>query len=474
MPSHHPLSTWYRYFRPHMAQTLHLSLPVMVGQLGFVLMGVTDTLMVGQLGKVYLSASSLANGFYFILTIFGMGITFAIAPLVSEMNGAGKKADAGEYLRQGMWVTVAFGVLIMLLSLLSAELLAHPRLNQPVEEVPYARSYLRIVSVSVIPMLVFLAFKGFADGLGYTRPGMVFTLIGLVVNGTANLLLIFGLLGFPELKLDGAAYATLGARTFMAVGMGIFVLQAGLFKDFKLRTGWLTFRWGPARKVLALGIPSGLQYFFEVGAFMGAVVMIGWLGTAPRAAHQAVLTLASVTYMVATGIASGGSIRVAHFMGARQYGKVQAAGWTAVWLTLGFMTLAAVVFLLGKDLIPSLIVPDADVVAMASGLMLIAAVFQIFDGVQAVGIANLRGVQDVWIPTLIAFVSYWLISLPVGYVFGFPLDQGVIGVWYGFVAGLFTAAAALTFRFHRLTGRWIRESRPSGPPVEQPVTGTVA
>ncbi len=452
------IDKWYRYFRAHFRATLRLSLPVIIGQLGFVLMGVTDTLMIGRVGEVYLSAAALANGVYLILTILGMGITFAIAPLVSEANGAGEPEKAGDFLKQGTWVTLAASLFIAVLCWISADFLGHPSLNQPVADVPFAKSYLQIISFSGIPMLIFLVFKSYSDGMLNTRPAMIITLIALGMNVALNGLLIYGWLGFPALKLDGAAIATAFSRIFMMVAMVVYVLGNKRFAVNRLTSGWWTLKPALMQKILSIGVPSGIQYFFEIGAFMGGMVMIGWLGTSPRAAHQAVMTLASVTYMVVSGLAAGGSIRVADFLGKKSFRDLKMAGVSAIILTVVFMALTSVLLLLGRYAIPGLFVKEQEVIDIAARLMIIAAVFQIFDGVQAVGIANLRGIQDVWIPTLIAFVSYWIVALPVGYIFGFSLHQGVVGVWYGYIAGLALASVLLTSRFIVLSNRWIGSS----------------
>ncbi len=414
-------------------------------------MGVIDNLMIGQLGYVELSASALANGNFFILTVIGMGISFAISPLVAEAAAAGDEARVGQYLRQGVWIALLAGTVLGALVWVSADVL--PYMDQPVQDIALADSYLRILSFTVIPLMLFLVFKQFVDGLSHTMPAMVITLLGLGFNILANWVLIYGHWGFPRLELDGAGYGTLASRVFMMVLMIAYVLDPRRFGSYSLGQGW--FRWNGQviRKILSIGVPSGMQYFFEVGAFTGAAIMVGWLvdGSVFRAAHQIVIQLAALTYMLVSGLAAGSAIRVGNGLGKRNIVEVRLAGMSGIYLGAAFMVLAALSFVIGRNFFPGLFVSDPRVLESAAGLMIIAAFFQLFDGIQAVGVGILRGIQDVRIPTLVTFVVYWVISLPVGYFLGFTLGWGVDGIWYSFVLSLLLASVVLTGRFWYLT-----------------------
>lgn len=443
--------TYRQHYQQHFRETLRLSIPVIIGQLGHVLMGFIDNLMIGDVGPVHLSAASLANGIFFILTVIGIGITFAITPLIAEADSAQEHDRVGEYLRQGVWVGIGVSILIALAMYASADLLY--LLDQPEEDVRMAYSYLHILSVSVIPMILFLVYKQFTDGLSLTRPAMFITLLGLGFNTLANWLLICGHWGFPGLELDGAGYGTLASRVFMMLLMIGYVLNAKRFQRYKVRMNWREFHPRVIRKILEIGLPSGLQYFFEVGAFVGAAVLIGWMenGSANRAAHQIAINFASISYMIVTGISAGATIRVGNALGRKDRVAVRRSGMAGIYLGGIFMLFSAAVFVWGKDSLPRLFIEDPYVLDLAAKLMIIGAFFQLFDGIQAVALGVLRGIQDVRVPTVITFVAYWGIALPLGYLLGFPLELGVEGLWYSLVVSLLFAAVMLTGRFLLLT-----------------------
>lgn len=426
-----------------------LSLPVMIGQLGVVLMGVLDNMMVGWLSYEHLSACSLANSIYFIVVVIAMGITNAVSPLVAEADASGQPTRCAMFLRQGLWVGLASSIATMVLLELAIYVL--PFLGQPEQDVEMARDYLRLLYLSALPMVLFLTYKQYTDGLSRTRVAMIATMAGLVFNAAANWLLIFGYGGFPRWELNGAGVATLLSRIFMLALLAFYVHRGKLWNFPALPPG----SWRPHKatilRLLRLGLPSGFQLFFEVGAFSGAVIMIGWLGAAPRSAHQIVLNMSTVTYMVVTGIATGATIRVGNARGRQNMAEAREAGYAGIWLGGLFMACSAIVFLLGRDILPAFYNNHPDVLSLTSGLMIMAGIFQIFDGVQAVGLGVLRGLQDVFIPMIMAFVCYWLVALPLGYVTGFILGWGVVGVWLGLVISLGMAAVAFVWRFTRLT-----------------------
>jgi MATE family multidrug resistance protein len=445
------LSIFWRVYRRHFQETISLSIPVIIGQLGFVLMGVIDNMMIGQLTYVHLSAGALANGNFFIIAVLGMGISFAISPLVAEAAAKENHLQTAQYLKQGSWIGLLTGIVLGTLIWFSADLF--PYMNQPEEDVVLADSYLRILSFTMMPLMIFLVFKQFVDGLSHTVPAMVITLLGLSFNVLANWLLIYGNWGFPRLELDGAGYGTLSSRIFMMVLMIAYVFRNQRFRIYDLGRGWWRWNLQIMRKILSIGVPSGFQYFFEVGAFTGAAIMVGWLvdGSLYRAAHQIVIQLASLTYMLVSGLAAGAAIRVGNSLGKKDRRQMRLAGMSGIYLGAAFMLLAALSFVVGRELLPALFVEDEKVLTVAANLMIIAAFFQLFDGIQAVGVSVLRGLQDVRIPTLVTFVVYWVISLPLGYVFGFILDWGVEGIWYSFVVSLLLASVVLTSRFWRMT-----------------------
>lgn len=432
--------------KKHIASTFQLAYPVMIGQLGIIMMGVVDSLMVGRIGAAPLAAASLGNGMAFIIMIIGIGLSYAVTPLVAIAVGAGKFEDCGIYFRQALLVNSVASIIIAILIFFAADLLQY--FDQPEEVQVLATSYMKIIGLSSIPLLLYQSYKQFIEGLSVMRPAMIITLIANLVNAFANWLLIYGNLGFPRLELDGAGWATFISRLFMTITLMLFVMNNSFFKKYDVTFHYRSINWPMIKKILSLGLPSGMQYFFEVGAFSFAVIMVGWLGTKQLAAHQIALNLASISFMVVLGISVAGSIRVGNAVGMKDIAETRRAGFTAWLLGASVMSAAGIIFIVFRNYLPTLYVNDEVVISYASSLLIIAALFQISDGTQAVGIGILRGLTDVKIPTAITFIAYWIVGLPVGYLLGFTFDLGVQGVWIGLLMGLTTSAILLTLRFN--------------------------
>ena len=433
-------------YREHIKRTIKLSYPVIIGQLGFIMMGVVDSLMVGVLGPVPLAAASLGNSLTLLIFIVGIGVSFAVTPLVAIAVGAKKFTECGIYFRQSLLVNITFGFILMSVTLLCSELIIY--FDQPVEVMTITKSYTKILGLSAIPMMLFQTYKQFIEGLSVMKPAMIITILANVVNAFTNWILIFGNLGFPALGLDGAGWATFSSRLFMAAGLMIYVMHKQFFKQYDVSFHFKNINIPVIKKILSLGLPSGIQYFFEVGAFAFAVLMIGWLGTNQLAAHQIAINLASISFMVVLGLSTAGGIRVGNAVGEQNIKGVRQAGFTTIILAVCFMAISGIVFIVFRNLLPMLYIDDETVISIASSLLVIAALFQLSDGVQAVGIGILRGLTDVKIPTSITFIAYWIVGLPTGYLLGFILGYDVEGVWVGLLAGLTTSAVLLTLRFN--------------------------
>jgi len=434
------------HIKRHIASTFQLAYPVIIGQLGIIMMGVVDSLMVGKLGAAPLAAASLGNGMAFIIMIIGIGVSYAVTPLVAIAVGAGKMEDCGVYFRQSLLVNSVFSIIIAIIIYFAADLIQY--LDQPEDVQIQAASYMKIIGLSAVPLLLFQSYKQFIEGLSVMRPAMIITLIANLVNAFTNWVLIFGNLGFPALELNGAGWATFASRIFMALLLMGFVMKNKFFKQYDVSFHYRSINLPVIKKILSLGLPSGFQYFFEVGAFAFAVVMVGWLGTAQLAAHQIALNLASISFMAVLGISVAGSIRVGNAVGMKDIAETRRAGFTASLLGASIMLIAGIIFILGRNFLPTLYVNDEIVISYASSLLIIAALFQLSDGTQAVGIGILRGLTDVKIPTAITFIAYWIVGLPVGYLLGFTFKLGVQGVWIGLLLGLTTSAILLTLRFN--------------------------
>ena len=432
--------------KKHIKSTLTLAYPVIIGQLGFIMMGVVDSIMVGKLGATPLAAASLANGLFIFILIVGIGISYAITPLVAISVGAEKHSEAGEIFHQALIIDLITGIILMLLVFACSDFLKY--MNQPAGVVRQAKSYMNILGFSIMPVMLFQTYKQFIEGLSFTRPAMVFSIIANIVNWFVNWILIFGNLGFPAMGLDGAGWATFFSRLFMGIGLMWFVMSSKEFSGYDVAFRFKKPVLKIIRKILALGLPSAFQYIFEVGAFSFAAVMIGWLGTKALAAHQIAINLASVSFMCALGISAAGAIRVGNAVGRDDVKEIRRAGFSAIILGQILMGSFGIIFIVFRNFLPTLYISDPNVISTASVLLIIAAIFQIADGTQAVGIGILRGLTDVKGPTLITFIAYWVIGLPIAYLLGFTYQMSVKGVWIGLLIGLTASATMLSFRFN--------------------------
>lgn len=432
--------------KTHIKNTFILAYPVIIGQLGFIMMGVVDSIMVGKLGAAPLAAASLGNHLMIVVIVVGIGTSMAVTPLVAISVGAKKYDECGIYFRQSLLVNMVLSCVLMIVVVIGAELIIY--FNQPASVSRYAISYTRILGFSAIPMMLFQTYKQFIEGLSVMRPAMVITLIANLVNAFINWILIYGNLGFPALGLDGAGWATFSSRIFMAITLLIFVMRYNYFKQYDVSFHFKSINLRIIKRILSIGLPSGFQYFFEVGAFSTAVIMVGWLGTTQLAAHQIAINLASISFMAVLGLSAAGSIRVGNAVGKQDISETRKAGFTAIFAGAAIMACSGIIFVIFRNFLPVLYVDDKSVITIASSLLIIAALFQLSDGTQAVGIGILRGLTDVKIPTAITFIAYWVVGLPVGYLLGFTFKLGVQGVWYGLLLGLTTSAVLLTLRFN--------------------------
>lgn len=428
-------------------KTLTLATPLIIGQLGHMLMGVVDSLMVGRLGAEPLAASSLVHGLFMLIIIIGYGVSLGVTPITAMTKGAGGLKECGVILRQGLLVNMTAGVVLTVVMFFAADLIRF--LNQPEGIVDQSISFMKILSCSVIPYMLFQSYRQFAEGLSVMRPAMIIMLSANLVNVLANWMFIYGNLGMPALGLNGAGIATTCSRLFMAACMIWFVMGSRSMKPYDPSLRFKGIDVTIIRKLLKIGLPAGFQWFFEISAFAGSAVIIGWLGTKELAAHQIALNLASVTYMFALGISSAASVRVATAVGTNQIPSTRIAGFSALLLGMVVMGCFGVVFVLFRNFLPTLYVADPEVIKLAGPLLIIAALFQISDGAQVIGLGALRGIADMKVPTIITMLAYWVVCLPLGYVLGFKFGLGVHGVWLGFVAGLTSVALLAAFRFNQ-------------------------
>ena len=435
-------------FRSHLNPTLSLAYPVVLSQLGHVLVNVVDSMVVGQTGKIPLAAVSLAVSVSTVVMVLGLGLTMGITPLVAAADGRQDVAANGRLLVNGVWLSAGAGLLLAALGFLVPALLPH--LGQPAAVVLLASPWVKVLFLSFFPLMIFQGFKQFAEGLGLTRQAMSLSIQANVVNAVLCYGLVFGKLGMPHLGMMGAAWATLVARVLMAILMAWYVLRAARLRPYR-EAAQANLRPDASglRRLLGLGAPIGVQMTFEMGAFSFSAIMIGWLGATQLAAHQIAINVASVTYMAASGIGAAATIRVGKFFGAHDGPRARQAGLMAYLLTLTFMSLMGLILVLVRNYLPYYYNNDPAVVAQAATLLLIAAAFQVSDGLQVVGLGALRGLEDVKVPSVVALLAYWVIALPLGYVLGFKLQWGAVGVWLGLLTGLTLVAGLLLLRFYR-------------------------
>ncbi len=430
--------------------TLLLAVPIILGQVSQMLMGVIDSLMIGQVGTVPLAASAFAGSVFGFFFVGGMGLCIPVAMLVSRAQGAGQPQECGVWLRHGLAVTfltsvVALGMMVGLCTQLG-------RLGQPPEVVAAAQPFFTLIAVSLIPAFVFQAFRQFAESLGRPWLPMVIMLGGVVLNVVLNWILIYGHLGAPVMGLAGAGVATLTARCAV-----LLVLWSCLKMDRSFRPNWPThwwgwMEWGRVKEVLSIGVPASGQLVCEVGAFTVAAWMMGRLGTVPLAAHQIALSCASMTFMFPLGLAMAAGMRVSQALGGGRKELVRPIGFGALGMACGVMGAFALVFWLAGPMIARGFVDDDVVVTLAAQLLGVAAIFQLFDGGQVVGSGLLRGLSDLKVPTLITFVAYWCVMLPTAYWWGVR-GGSPVGVWQALAFGLAGAALLLAWRFHWRTRR---------------------
>ncbi|WP_397300329.1 MATE family efflux transporter [Nonlabens ulvanivorans] len=427
-------------------KNLNIAYPIMAGQIAHLLVAFADNVMVGKLGDAQLAAVSLGNTLIFIALSIGIGFSFAITPLVAEADAKGDFQKVKSIFHNGVLVSTINGMILCVLLFLSEPILYY--LDQPEEVIILAIPYMRIVAISMIPLMIFQSFKQFADGLSKTVFAMQATIIANIVNIILNYLLIYGKFGFPRLEVEGAAYGTLVARILM-----VPVLMFLLSRKVELKRYFSTveaFSVGIFKKLLNLGFPTALQMFFEVSLFTAAIILSGVLGTKSQAANQIALNLSAMTFMVGVGLSVTATIRIGNQLGNGNILELKRIARSIFLLTLILDVIFAVIFYAFKDQLPWIYIQDIEVVNIASSLLIVAAFFQVSDGLQVVFLGALRGLQDVWIPSAICFIAYWLVGFPVSYYLGIVLDYGGQGIWIGLLLGLSVSSMLMYLRYRYL------------------------
>jgi len=436
----------------------------MLGMLGHTFVSFIDNIMVGQLGTAELAAVSLGNSFMFIAMSIGIGFSTAITPLIAEADSSDNLNQARSAYKSGLFLCTTLGIILFFGIYFSKPLMY--LMKQPKEVVELAIPYLDLVSFSLIPLVIFQAIKQFSDGMSMTKYPMYATLLANIVNIILNYFLIFGKFGFPEMGIVGAAYGTLASRFIMVVYLWLLLRykkrSAQIVKNIK----FFILDFLMIKKIINLGSLSAMQMFFEVAIFTAAIWLSGLLGKNPQAANQIALNLSSMTFMVAMGLSVASMIRVGNQKGLQNYKELRRIAFSIFLLGTLLATFFALLFFIFHKNLPNIYldVEDAvnysdtsEVLSIASNLLLAAAFFQISDSIQVVVLGALRGLQDVKIPTILTFISYWVVGFPISYFLGKEEMYGSFGIWLGLLAGLTTASILLFIRFNSLTLNLIKQ-----------------
>jgi len=421
----------------------------MLGQLGQMTVNLADNIMVGKLGATSLAAISFANAIYAIFFVLGMGISFALPPLISEADGKGDKVSISRFFKHSLLVNTIIGIVSLLAILATIPLMDH--IGQDPDIIPLAKKYLLYAAWTMVPYMVFQALRCYSDGMSETKLPMIVIITGNILNILLNYALIFGNWGMPALGIEGASLGSLIARLFMVIMITILLFKWKNLWHYIAACDFKRYQMEIIRKIMKLGVPTSLQMFFEVSAFSGASLITGMISENAQAAHQISINLASITFMICTGLGMAATIRVGNQLGLKDYQKLRDAGNSSILQVVLIMTFFAGLFILLRNVLPHIYIDDPVVISIASMLLIYAAIFQIPDGVQVTAQSALRGIQDVKAPTFITFLSYWVIGLPVSYITAIYMGWGPAGVWIGLIVGLTISALLLTLRFRKLS-----------------------
>lgn len=438
-------------------KTLTLAIPVVLSQVGQLVVQFVDNAMVGRLGATPLAGVAFAGNIYFFLFIFGMGIAMGLTPLVGEMYAKGQFRNSASFLKNSILLYLSIGVVICAVQFAIIPLFSH--MGQPPEVVEAAIPYYRYLVWSIIPLMLFFAFKQFLEGVGNTKVAMVIVIVSNVVNVIFNYLLIYGKFGFPEMGATGAGLSTLISRILTPILIIGYFFWSHSLRRYLAFYNTQSFSRKKIRSLLAMGFPISMQMTLEGGAFAITGIMMGWFGTVALASNQVAMILSNMAFMIVVSIGSATTIRVSHEYGTRNFAGIRRIVPASIHIALAWNTFTALLFISCRHLLPQIFTQDAEVIAMTGQLLVFVALYQFSDGIQAIYMSVLRGMQDVTATSVIAFISYIVINLPVGYLFAFVLDMGPRGLWLGYIFGLTVAAVLLSSRYRRFVAKKERQMK---------------
>lgn len=430
--------------------TLALGVPMIMGQMGQMLLHIIDAIMIGRLGVLPLAAAAFGGNLIGFILVIGYGLSAAVSILVARSFGRGNLAQCGEILRHGIFVISLYALIWAAVAQFGSNIFYW--FGQPEEVVEASLGYVQMLGWSLVPSLIYACLRSYSEALNRSWIPFMVLLSGLAINVFLNWIFIFGKLGSPPMGVRGAGLATLISRGSMMVILGYILIRSSGFGINLLDLKLLKMSGKLFREMLGLGIPTSFQLLFEVGMFTGAAVLMGWIGTVALAAHHITMSVAGFTFMIPLGMSFAVGIRIGHAAGREDFNAIRRIGHSSIAFSLIYMGFFGCSIFFFRDKIPFLFISEVPVILLASKLLIVVALFQIFDGVQVICMGALRGLSDVKVPTILAFCGYWLISIPVGYFFAFGLDKASLGIWVGMSLGLIFTAIVLFIRFRIVTG----------------------
>jgi len=432
----------------YIKRAIQIGAPVIGGQLGFVLMGSTDTIMCGKVSNDAQAAVGIGSAIYFLFLVLGLGLYFGITSLVSIADGADKRDKTWKYIKSGLILSIPISIGLAILLFFASYFFDY--LNQPEAISEMTKSYLIALIWGTPFFLIYTLYSSYLNGLGKTLPSMGVTAFALILNYFFNDWLIFGKMGLPAYGFIGSAYATNLSKIVLCLLLVLYTYtntNLMAIRRTPILENWRT----TIAEVYKMGMPIGFQLFLEVFAFTASFIIAGWLGNLSLAAHQVVLNMATVTFMFITGISTSSNIMIGNGYGAEDKSHIYESAKACSAIILAVELVFVLAFVLFPKSLLSIYTVDQTLLNFAAPLMVMAAAFQVSDGFQNLGLNMLRGIKDVRIPAVIAFISYWLVMIPASYWMAMPtgLNLGVIGVWWGFVIGLSLASVILIYRFNQ-------------------------
>ena len=440
----------------HLKEHLVLALPIIISQLSHIAIVVADNVMVGWLGATPLAACALANSLAWPFFDLGIGISYGMTPLVAAADAQKDYKKTTKVLQHALVINLSFALVFCAVILLSSPLLHH--LGQNPAVVHLAQPYFMLIGLSLIPLMLFQTFREYTEGLSLTKEAMYINLFCSLLNILLNYVLIYGQLGFPTLGLNGAGWATLISRMLMACMMGGYVFGAPQLRERIVYFNLKGFIRPYFVKIMRIGFPTGLEFTLESVAYTLTMIMVGWIGATTQAAHMIAVSLASVSWIAVGGIALATTIRVGNQLGLHDFSTLRTVGFVGFALGGVLMLVATLVFLGGYQMLPHFYTNERAVLDIAASLLIIVGVLQWSDGLSAIGVSALRGMEDTTIPFFITTVSHWFLGIPLAYVLCFTLAWGVQGLWWGLGMSKLLAAMAMLWRFDRKSKSLINQA----------------